>query len=336
MEPYQYREKLHAERYGAPVTGKLISGLVGHNLCLDYFGPPSDEEAKQGLSHHGEAPSAKWQKSGARATSEYAALELTVRLPVAGLRFSREIKIRRRESVAYFKETVTNERKADHFFHWTQHVTLAPPFLDPQQSRVAVSATKGRTYPHGYEDKALLESSRDFRWPNAPGLGGGSVDLARPFTRPGRGFVSTVLLDPRREVEFVAAVNTQQGLLLAYCFSRRDFPWTAIWEENRARNVAPWRGRCQARGLEFGSTPFPVGRREAFSAGPLFATPHFSAVPARGRLTARYVSFLAQVPDKFGVVRDIRLREGEIHVSGTATKVILRLPASGLRETGLV
>ena len=224
MEPHQYREKLHAELYGAPLTGKLLSGLVGHNLCLDYFGLPSNEETKQGLSLHGEAPSAKWQKSGARATSEYAALELTVRLPVAGLRFRREIKIRRNESIAYFNETVTNDRKADHLFHWTQHVTLGPPFLDPQ-SRVAVSATKGRTFPHGYENKALLESSRDFRWPNAPGHEGGFVNLTRSFTRPGRGFVVIVQLDPRREVEFIAAVSTQHGLLLAYCFSRRDFPW---------------------------------------------------------------------------------------------------------------
>jgi hypothetical protein len=336
IEPYRYREKLHADRYGALVTGKLISGLVGHNLCLDYFGSPSNEEAAQGLSIHGEAPSALWQKSGGGTTSEYARLELSVRLPVAGLRFSREIKIRRGESVVYFNETVTNERKADHFFHWTQHVTLGPPFLTAQQSSVAVSGTKGRTFPHGYEDKAQLESSRDFRWPNAPGLEGGFVDLTRSFTRPGRGFVVTVQLDPRRELEFIAAVSTQHRLLLAYCFSRRDFPWVAIWEENRTRTEVPWNGRCQARGLEFGSTPFPVGRREAFATGPLFATPHFSTVPARGRVAARYVSFLAQVPDKFGGVRDIRLREGEIEVSGIATKVILRLPASGLRETGLV
>jgi hypothetical protein len=335
MEPYRYQEELHARRYGAPITGKLISGLVGHNLCLDYFGPPSDEEVKQGLSIHGEAPSAKWQKSGAKATSKDAALELSVRLPIAGLRFSREIKIRRGESVVYFNETVTNERKTDHFFHWTQHVTLGPPFLDPQQSYVAVSATKGRTYPHGYENKALLESSRDFRWPNAPGIEGGFVDLTRPFTRPGLGFVATVLLDRRRDVEFIAALNTRHSLLLAYCFSRRDYPWAAIWEENQARTDVPWSSRCQARGLEFGSTPFPVLRREAFASGPLFGTPHFSVVPARGRASAHYISFLARVPDKFGGVRDIRLVEGEIQVSGTGAKGILRVPASGLRETGL-
>lgn len=335
MEPYQYREKLHGRRYGPPITGKAICGLVGHNLCLDYFGPPSDEEVQQGLSIHGEAPSSKWQKSKARVAPEYAVLGLSVRLPVAGLHFSREIKIRRGESIAYFNETVTNERKADHFFHWTQHVTLGPPFLDPQQSLVAISATKGRTYPHGYENKELLESARDFRWPKAPGIEGGFVDLTRPFTRPGLGFVATVLLDPHREVEFVAALNTRHRILVAYCFSRRDYPWAAIWEENRARTDTPWSGRCQARGLEFGSAPFPVVRREAFANGPLFGTPHFSMVAARGRVSACYIAFLARVPEKFHSLRDIRLAEGEIHVRGPATTDPLRLPAAGLRETGL-
>ena len=39
----------------------------------------------------------------------------------------------------------SNEKKADHFFHWTQHVTLSPPFLGHDTSRIAISATRGRT-----------------------------------------------------------------------------------------------------------------------------------------------------------------------------------------------
>jgi hypothetical protein len=335
IEPYRYQEKLHAARYGKALTGKLLSGLVGHNICLDYFGPPSEEEAQQGLSIHGEAPSAKWQKSGGRATSNDAALELSVGLPVAGLHFRREIRLRRGESVVYFKETVSNDRKADHFFHWTQHVTLGPPFLNAEQSRVAISGTKGRTYPHGYENKALLESSRDFRWPLAPGQGTGSVDLSRPFTRAGFGFVATVLLDPDRDLQFIAALNEQHCLLIAYCFRRSDFPWVAVWEENRARGTAPWRGRCQARGLEFGSTPFPVERREAFGSGPLFDTPHFSLVPARGTKSVRYISLLASLPGNFGEVADIRVADDEIEIGGTGQEDTIRLHASGLREYGI-
>lgn len=335
IEPYRYRPRLHAARYGPPATGKLISGIVGHNLCLDYFGAPSDEEAAQGLSIHGEAPSARWRKTETRVAPHRVALTLSVRLPVAGLQFSRAIELRRGEPLVYFRETVTNERKVDHFFHWTQHVTLAPPFLAPKGSCVAISATKGMTFPQGYEGKALLASSKEFRWPYAPGVAGGKVDLTRPFSHRGLGLLASVQLDPRREVEFVAALNVAQRLLVGYCFRRRDYPWVAIWEENCARSAPPWNGRCQSRGLEFGSTPMPTGRRDAFARGPLFGTPSFSMVPARSRNTIQYVAFLTQLPPDFGDVRDIRLLRDEILVLNSRRKPVARLHASGLAQAGL-
>jgi len=333
IEPYQYREKTHTAVYGTPAVGRMISGIVGHNLCLDYFGSPSEEEARQGLSIHGEAPSLRWRKVRARVTQQEVALELAVRLPIARLRFRRQIKMRRGESVVYFREEVMNESKADHFCHWTQHVTLGPPFLAPGQSRVFVSGTRGRTFPHGYEGKALLQSSRDFHWPYAPSAAGALVDLRQPFTGAGLGFVATVLLDPRRNQEYIAALNTQEHLLLGYCFARADFPWTAVWEENRTRPDSPWSGQTQARGLEFGPTPFPVGRREAFATGPLFGAPQFSVIPASGRKTVDYVSFLAGVPAGFDEVGDIRCAPGEILIRGRGGKAArgkVRLPAGGI------
>jgi hypothetical protein len=245
--------------------------------------------------------------------------------------------VRRGESVVYFREEVMNESKADRLCHWTQHVTMGPPFLAPGQSRVFISGTRGRTFPHGYEGKALLDSRRNFRWPRAPGTAGASVDLRQPFTAAGLGFVATVLLDPRRNQEYIAALNAPEHLLLGYCFARADFPWTAVWEENRARTDAPWSGQTQARGLEFGSTPFPVGRREAFANGPLFGAPHFSVIPARSRKTVDYLSFLAAVPPGFHEVGDIRCAPGEILIKGRGGKDArgkVRLPAGGLARAG--
>ncbi|HEY6274320.1 MAG TPA: hypothetical protein VIX19_20230 [Terriglobales bacterium] len=89
IEPYRYQEKTHAAAYGTPVVGRMISGIVSHNLCLDYFGGPSEEEARQGLSIHGEAPSLRWRKVRVRVSKQEVALELAVRLPVARLRFRR-------------------------------------------------------------------------------------------------------------------------------------------------------------------------------------------------------------------------------------------------------
>ncbi|MGD0009068.1 MAG: hypothetical protein ABSE93_11055 [Terriglobia bacterium] len=335
MEPFQYRSKAHAKRYGPISEGKLLSGIAGHNICLDYFGAPSEEEAAQGLSTHGEAPSLKWRKSSARLTARQLSVTLSVHLPEAGLQFSREIEMRAGESVVYLKETVTNERKLDHFFHWTQHVTLAPPFVAPEDGRVFMSATKGITSPGGYDGKALLESGKEFQWPIAPASTGGEVDLSHCLTRKGLGIIASVLLDPARDVQFVGALNTRHRLLFAYCFHRADYPWVTIWEENCARESAPWNGRAQTRGLEFGSAPLPVTRREAFTRGPIFGTPTFSTVPARGRLTIPYVAFLAHLPEGFGEVRDISLGKNEILVQGREPDQVVTVPASGLAAAGL-
>src|SRR3954452_6230608 len=44
IEPYEYKETSHKNIYGTITEGKLLSGLAGHSICLDYFGSPSEEE----------------------------------------------------------------------------------------------------------------------------------------------------------------------------------------------------------------------------------------------------------------------------------------------------
>jgi hypothetical protein len=333
IEPHQYREEKHKREYGTITEGKLLSGLVGHNICLDYFGSPSVEEAKQKLSQHGEAPSSKWQKKRISVGRQRVALELSVRLPVAGLRFSREIELRKGESVAYFKEVVHNERKADHFFHWTQHITLGLPFLSADDALVSIPGTRGITYPHGYDEgRALLSSNQEFNWPDAPLLEGGNVDLTRPFLRQGLGFVVAVLLDKKKEIAFVAAVNHKLGLLVAYCFKRSDFPWVAIWEENLGIAAPPWKQRTRARGLEFSTTPLPVLRRDAFLSGQLFGEPTIACVPAMSRKPARYVALLARVPHEFGNVGDIVLADKQVLIHGSSQKTPVIVKASGIKN----
>jgi hypothetical protein len=333
IEPYEYRPKIHTPLYGTLTEGKLLSGIVGHNVCLDYFGSPSPEEAKQGLSQHGEAPNSKWKKTGVRVEREKIVLTLSVRLPVAGLQFHREIKVRKGESILYFKETVVNEAKSDHFFHWTQHVTLGPPFLSHVNCRISIPATRGKTFPHRYDEgKDLLKPGRDFRWPMAPAQNGGLIDLNQTLVRRGLGFVVGMLLDPRRQFQFVAACNKKMRLLVGYCFQREDFPFVAVWEENRAISGVPWKRRTETRGIEFGSNPLPLTRREAFSIGSFFGYPVFTCVPARGRLTTRYLAFLSSIPAGFGELRDVESGQDQILLYGTRRKDPLSLEASDLRD----
>src|SRR5262249_37677674 len=94
MDPSQYRPSLHARHYGPPAVGRTVAALAGHNICLDYFGAPSDEEAKAGLCIHGEAPNLRWRKSGSHLRRQELSLTLATRLPIAQLGFQRQITMR--------------------------------------------------------------------------------------------------------------------------------------------------------------------------------------------------------------------------------------------------
>jgi hypothetical protein len=145
--------------------------------------------------------------------------------------------------------------------------------------------------------------------------------------------VVAILLDKKRNLGFVAAVNRKLGLLIAYCFRRQDFPWVAIWEENQGIAAVPWKQRTQARGLEFSTTPLPLLRREAFYAGRLFDEPTLTCIPALQTKVVHYAAILAKVGRDFGEARDIAFSEGQIQIRGSDTNRAVRVNASGLERT---
>ena len=57
IEPSAYDPRKHPE-YGPGADALLLSGIMGHSLCLDLFGGPSDEEAAAGMTAHGEVSAA--------------------------------------------------------------------------------------------------------------------------------------------------------------------------------------------------------------------------------------------------------------------------------------
>src|SRR5687768_827418 len=86
MEPSQFREARDLDAYGGPPEGRLLASIMGHNLCLDFFGPPSSAEEDAGLTVHGEAGVAEWQVF----TREADRLGLMAALDHAGLAVARE------------------------------------------------------------------------------------------------------------------------------------------------------------------------------------------------------------------------------------------------------
>jgi hypothetical protein len=321
------------QKYGPRGVNLYMAAYAGHSLCLDTFGEASAAEIEAGLGLHGEAPVVRWNVSpldpfmGPRCRWD-------VRLPIARLAFERNIRMGENESVAYVEETVRNEDSGvQRTFDWVQHAAFGPPFLCEGESRLIASAKRGLTWPLGYENAALLADDREFVWPYAPREGSETnADLQQPFTTPGRGFVAGVQLDPARTVEYIVAVNWKLRLGMGYCFRRQDFPWMAVWEENSARQGQPWNGRAQVRGMEFGTTPLPLGRDANLRRGLLFDTPTCCTLPPGAERTARYLLFLFEIPAHIKSIENVAIQTETIVLTDEQAQPALAITARGCEQ----
>jgi hypothetical protein len=329
-EPMLFRSS-DVSQYGSPVVGKLLSGIAGHSLCLGVFGMPSEEEARAGAVLHGEAGVRLWSVE-LTDSQDHAQMRFSLRLPRSRLAFQRTLTLRREESVVRIHERVSNLLANDQFLQWQQHVTLGPPFLSREQNSVALPGARGVTDPNGYEGHEALAKGAEFGWPNAPGIHGGVVDLRQPLQEWGTGFVAGVQIDPHRELGFVCAVRHDQAIAFGYLFSRAEFPWVTLWEENCARTTPPWNGTEQARALEFGVSPLPLGRAETVRRGSLFDTPTLVRLPARGELRASYAMFLARITPARQNIVNVVCREDAIELSGETGERAGLLQATGIRQ----
>jgi hypothetical protein len=257
--------------YGNDSESRLLAGIMGHNLCLDLFGPPSDEEGKAGMVAHAEGGVLPY-------VFEPASGGLTARclLPASQLAFTRTIALEGRR--ARIRETVENLVALDRPIAWTQHVTLGPPFLERGKTQFRMPATRSRA----------LGETTDFDWPYY-----GKRDLRVYTSEESSAGYTAHLMDPRHPQAHFVAWSPSHQVVTGYVWKRDDFPWLGIWEENESRTHTPWLGRTQTRGMEFGVSPFPEPRRRMIERGSLFDTPGYRWIGAKSTLTAEYYAAIA-------------------------------------------
>jgi hypothetical protein len=258
IEPSTYDPARNPE-YGLNSESKLLAGIMGHNLCLDMFGPPSKEEADAGLTVHGEAPVVPYELDATGSE-----IRASAELPLAALKFNRTIRLAG-ESIL-FKETVENLSALDRPIAWTQHVTLGPPFVENGVTKIAYNGVKSQV----------------------SGELGGVADRTTFSSEAKSGGFATHLIDPHLEQAFFNASNPRQNVTLRYQWKRGDFPWLGIWEENRSRSNTPWNNRTLTWGMEFGASPFPETRRQMIDRGSLFGVPGYRWLPAKAKITVEY------------------------------------------------
>jgi hypothetical protein len=270
IEPSTYSLANNPE-YGNDAESKLLSGIMGHNLCLDLFGGPSAEEAAAGMTVHGEASVAEYKISTADRD-----LAAACTLPSAQLAFNRHIRLDGPRVL--ITETVENVSILDRPIAWTQHVTLGPPFLEKGSTQFRAPGTKGQT----------LVDNKNFDWPR----GSNNEDLQVYTSAASSGGFHTVLMDPHRDRAFFFAYSPKTKVLFGYVWNRADFPWLGMWDENYNRKQPPWNGRTLTRGMEFGASPIPESRRKMIERNSLFGMPCYRWIPAKSKVTVDYFAFI--------------------------------------------
>jgi len=280
IEPSTYSAAKFPE-YGASGEAKLLSGILGHNLCLDIFGGPSSEEAAAGMEPHGEGSIVPYDVGDDGAT-----IMMRANFPLAQIRFERQIELHRTN--VRFLETVENVAGADRPIGWTQHVTLSPPFLERGSTQFRASATRSVALGGDFSPANYLKGGAEFDWPNAPLKDGGTCDLRVFNSASVSGAYTAHLMSPEHEHAFFTAFSPALKVAIGYIWKQADFPWMGIWEENCSRTHAPWNGKAITRAMEFGVSPFPESRRQMVERGKTFGVPGFRWLPAKSRLHAEY------------------------------------------------
>ncbi len=280
VEPSQFRAEAGGP-FGAGPDAKLLAGIMGHNLCLDLFGGPSDEEALLGMTVHGEASVDLYDF---QETSD--GLQMSLTLQLAQLGFSRWIGLYG-ESVC-IRETVENLANLDRPLAWTQHVTLGPPFLEPTETEFRTSMDRSIVAENDPGFAMYLVPGAEFRWPDAPRCDGGVADLRRMnASAPASGYTAH-LSGEVSDTAYFTSFTAKYRLALSYVWRKSEFPWLGIWEENCSRVGSPWDGKTVTRGMEFGVSPFPESRRQMIDRGQMLGQSCYKWIAARARLEAEY------------------------------------------------
>ncbi len=313
LSPYWNTDRAQGPAGTAPARA---AGAIGHFLCLDGFGAPSDEEKAAGWPFHGEASKQQFETIQEPVKNGAATLKLTARLPLAQEAITRTMTLLNGENIVYVNTEVENLLAVDRPLSWAEHATIGPPFLLPGQTIIDIAATNCRVRAEKAGSTGKLAYGKDFAWPLAPLTKGGTVDLTKVPTGETSHDLAACRIDPARITGFITALRPDKHLIFGYMFRREEYPWVMSWMNYTGDTRA-------ARGFEFSTQPFDISHRETVDAHEMFGTPTYKWLPAKAKLHSSFLFFYAATPDGFGSVADVKLENGRIQIRDRSGHTIM-------------
>ena len=103
----------------------------------------------------------------------------------------------------------------------------------------------------------------------------------------------------------------------------------AVWEENCTRQNSPWNATTMARGMEFGTSPLPLGEQGLLEGKPIFGTSTGCVIPARGKRTAKYLISVFSISPHVDSIQDVAAVGDAILLYNEQREAVLSIPADG-------
>ena len=302
------------------------TGAVGHFICVDGFGPASDDEAAAGAAGHGEAHRLPWSTVASATSSGTATLRQAVTLPRVHETLTRTISLRDGEHVVRVHSTLESLLAFDRPVNWAEHATIGTPFLEPGVTVVDLSKNRAMVRPKRVRpprNPHRLAVGKEFDWPMAPlADDSGKVDLrAAPEDHHSLDHTGH-LMTPSGEVAWVTALHPEKRLMIGYVFKTSEYPWLQIWEHYPPEGL-------MARGLEFGTQAFDRPRREMVTQNRLFGELLYRWLPAKSKIESTYLLFWTRVPEGFLGVSEIELKGRSLNIRDDRSGKSLKLAFSG-------
>jgi hypothetical protein len=319
MNPLWDAVRAGAEAGRTPRPG----GAMGHFICVDGFGPVSDEERAAGLSGHGEAHTQSWVTQSFGVEDKVASLTQAVQLPHVHEVYTRTIRMVEGENVVYVQGKLQSLLGFDRPVCWAEHATIGSPFLEAGVTVVDISENRAVTRPHESKNATYrLPPFQEFAWPLLTTADGEEIDLRAAPNPPNSMEDHTAhRLDPQRQYAFVTALHPEKRLLLGYLFPTEQYPWLQIWEHYPPTGI-------MARGLEFGSQAFDLPRRTVVTQNKLFDQLLYRWLPAQASIEGNFLMFWTRTPEGFQGVDDIQWKDGELRIEDRRSGKSLRLKAA--------
>jgi hypothetical protein len=270
---------------------------MGHFLCLDRWGAPSEAEANNGMPYHGEAAWVSWKVlREPQAAASGIGAEMAATLPMAGFDVTRRARLLNDVPLMAVTESVTNRNNLGRIYNMVQHPSIAPPFLD-ETTLVDANGRKG------FMQSSPLPNPEEppVYWPQA--LKDGQPVNLRRLTDDKQPDVVSFIIDER--YGWTTAATPRKGLLIGYIWQSSEYPWLDIWRDVKD-------GKPAARGLEFGTAGLHQPQGILVAKGKIFGRPLYVHLDAGQTATRSYAVFLFKIPGDYHGVERVRYEGGRL------------------------